>query len=106
LSDFGQGLTLSGAGILITFAALGILIVLILVLKTVFPGRVDRQDPAQAGLAGTDKKAELRKRAAAAGVVALLGAGTQKQKGDLGKVLETPPGEWWRKGLDRIHGKE
>jgi len=41
LSELGQGLSLSGIGILITFSALGILILLILVLKALFPVKGD-----------------------------------------------------------------
>ena len=106
MSGVGQGLTLSGIGILITFAALGILIVLILVLKALFPAWKERRDAPRSGEEHLDRKEELRKRAAAAGVAALLGQRSSSQDRNLGKVLETPHGEWWRKGLDRIHGKE
>ena len=106
MSEFGQGLTLSGIGILITFAALGILILLILVLKTLFPAQIEKPAGSDLIERGSDGKAALRKRAAAAGVAALLGDQARNQGGGLGKVLETPPGDWWRKRLDRIHGKE
>jgi hypothetical protein len=106
LSEMGQGLTLSGVGILITFGALGALIVLILVLKALFPAREAQPTTAMEGSEGPQRTDALRKRAAAAGVAALLGTRTTKRTGSLGKALESPPGEWWRKGLDRIHGKE
>ncbi len=106
MSEFGQGLTLSGIGILITFGALGTLILLILVLKTLFPGRVEKLADSNLDPTGSASKAALRKRAAAAGVAALLAKESKSQEGNLGKILETPPGDWWRKRLDRIHGKE
>lgn len=99
----GQGLTLSGIGILITFGALGALIVLILVLKALFPAREGQPPSTQEDRESPDRTNALRRRAAAVGVAALLGV---KTTGSLGKALESPPGEWWRKGLDRIHGKE
>ncbi len=101
MSELGQGLTLSGIGILITFSALGILIVLILVLKALFPEK-----------AGTAEKEEsagerqvLLKRAAGVGVAALRERRSSSQEKSLGKLLEDSPGRWWRKGLDRVHGR-
>ncbi len=48
MNELGQGLTLSGIGILITFIALGVLIGLILLLKALFPvrdGKPKAKDP-------------------------------------------------------------
>lgn len=106
MSEFGQGLTLSGAGILITFGALGVLICLILILKVIFPARVKEQADFQPTERDLDQKMGLRRRAAAAGVAVLLSDRSCSETGALGSILETPPGEWWRQGLDRIHGKE
>lgn len=106
MSELGQGLTLSGIGILVTFGALGALIVLILGLKALFPGRKEGPEESQAEGTAAGNTAALRKRAAAAGVAALLGARVSENSGSLGQVLESPPGAWWRKGLDRIQGKE
>ncbi len=106
MSEFGQGLTLSGAGILITFGALGVLIVLILVLKALFPARIKKQADFQPSEPDPDQKMELRRRASAVGVAVLLRDRSSSETGALGSVLEIPPGEWWRQGLDRIHGKE
>ena len=110
MGEIGQGLTLSGIGILITFSALGILILLIVVLKALFPVKgMDPEDPhisePSASGAGPDRE-ELRKKAAAAGVAILLEKRLLLTKGRLGSVLEKPVGEWWQRGLDRIHSKE
>lgn len=110
MSEIGQGLSLSGIGIMITFSALGILILLILVLKTLFPVRGDDLEvshPEKTPPSGIDPaREELRKKAAAAGVAVLLSKRSFSRKGSLGSELEKPVGKWWQRGLDRIHGKE
>ena len=110
MDEFGQGLTLSMIGILITFSALGLLILLILALKVLFPERGDDQDTSHSNLGQvsglvTDRE-ELRKKAAVAGVVILLNRRSNLMKGKLGSELEKPVGNWWQRGLDRIHNKE
>lgn len=110
MSEIGQGLTLSGIGILITFSALGILILLILVLKILFPVKKDQpltSLPDQDRESGKDPEREhLLKRAAGTGVAVLMGMKSSPGNGSLGSVLEKPVGQWWQRGLDRIHGKE
>ncbi len=110
MTEIGQGLTLSGIGILITFSALGILILLIMVLKTLFPVKeVDSLTslPNQDQKSGIDPAREdLRKKAAGAGVAVLLGIRSSSNPGSLGSELEKPVSKWWQRGLDRIHGKE
>ena len=109
MDEFGQGLTLSMIGILITFSALGLLILLILALKILFPERGDQDTshPNIGQVSGlvTDRE-DLRKKAAAAGVVILLNQRSYLMKGKLGSELEKPVGKWWQRGLDRIHNKE
>jgi len=110
LSEIGQGLSLSGIGILITFSALGILILLILILKALFPAKgkdFEASHPQETLSSGIDPDREvLRKKAAAAGVVVLLSKRSFTGKGGLGSELEKPVSQWWQRGLDRIHGKE
>ena len=110
MNELGQGLSLSGIGILITFSALGILILLILILKALFPVKDDDLEEShqdETPPSGTDPdREELRKRAAAAGVAVLLSNKSISRKGGLGSELETPVGKWWQRGLDQIHGKE
>ena len=110
MSDLSQGLALSGYGILITFSALGILIGLILLLKALFPHRdtISKREESQSDLTEPpelDRK-ELLKRAAAAGVSVLIQQENRAGRGSLGKLLEDPTTDWWRKGVDRIQGKE
>jgi Na+-transporting methylmalonyl-CoA/oxaloacetate decarboxylase gamma subunit len=110
LNEIGQGLVLSGIGIVITFSALGILILIILLLKRMFPVRGAAETPDYSDSTGEGKDQSDRERlktvaaAAAAGAISL-----QKRKNQargLGEVLETPPGNWWFKMLDRIQTKE
>jgi hypothetical protein len=103
VNELGQGLTLSLIGILVTFAALGTLILLALFLKRVLPPQ--DQVKAAGGLEGAGREA-LKAQAAAAGVAALLEGKKASGKGDLGRLLERPVGNWWKKGIDRIQGKE
>ncbi|MCJ7733936.1 MAG: hypothetical protein MUP11_05250 [Anaerolineales bacterium] len=109
MNEFGLGLTISGIGILITFSALGILIVLILLLRALFPVRDNGNaaDPPGEILPGSSPSREaLKKQAAAAGVLALIRLHTSARSGSLGKLLEEPVGQWWKRGLDRNHEKE
>jgi hypothetical protein len=105
LNEIGQGLTLSGFGILITFSTLGVLILLIALLKKLFPSR--KSAPSGKAPQGKELNRDLRrKKAAAAAVAALLLQSREQPGSDLGTLLESPPGNWWRKALDRIHAKE
>ncbi len=110
MNEIGQGLSLSAIGILITFSSLGILILLILILKALFPVKED--DLEASGLEATSPggstpdRDELRKKAAAAGVAVLLGTKSFSRIDGLGSELEKPVGNWWKRGLDQIHGKE
>jgi hypothetical protein len=110
LNEIGQGLILSGIGIVITFSALGILILLIVMLKIIFPtGQAVRKFDTETGeIPGEDQFTRERKRkiAAAAAASALSLQKDKNQSRGLGQVLESPPGNWWHKKLDRIHFKE
>lgn len=105
MNELNQGLALSGIGILITFSALGILILLILLLKFLFPNR--NMDPVNKVQSDPDPSREdLLKHAAAAGVAILIKGNQPARRGSLGDLLEKPVGQWWQKGLDRNHNKE
>ncbi len=110
MNEIGQGLILSGIGIVITFSSLGILILLIVLLKTIFPaGQAGRKVETEISeIPGEEQSARERKQkiAAAAAAVALILDKDKDRSGGLGEVLENPPGNWWYKKLDRIHFKE
>lgn len=110
MSELGQGLTLSWVGILITFSALGILIGLILLLKVFFPPQEERSTAGGAVVESpslpSQEREKLLRQAAAVGVGVLIQRMHRSTQGNLGKILEEPVGGWWRKGVDRVQGKE
>ncbi|RLD08420.1 MAG: hypothetical protein DRI65_02255 [Chloroflexota bacterium] len=110
LSELGQGLTLSGVGILITFSALALLIGLIVLLKALFPPReehtLDEKTVINGALPPSQEREKILKQAAAVGVSVLVKKMSGSTQGNLGKLLEDPVGGWWRKGVDRVQGKE
>jgi len=110
LNEIGQGLILSGIGIVITFSSLGILILLIVLLKAIFPTvqsvrkiKTGTEEISREEQSDREKKQKV---AAAAAAVALSLDKEKNQSRGLGQVLESPPGNWWYKKLDRIHFKE
>ena len=110
MNEIGQGIVLSGIGIVITFSALGILILVILLLKRIFPVEGAALSPDYSDSAGGSENQSDRERLKTVAVAAAAAAITlQKRKNQsrgLGEVLETPPGNWWFKMLDRIQTKE
>ena len=105
MSDFTQGLALSGIGILITFSALGILILLIISLKALFPENMENEGIDSRQSEPDLDRERLKETAAAVGVATLMkskGFG----KGSLGSLLEKPVGKWWTVNQDRNRGKE
>ena len=99
MSELGQGLSLSGIGILITFCALGILIGLIALLKALFPARDEASGIGEALTASSSQDSpegeDTLKKAAAAGVAVLMKNRSRSGQGGLGNLLETPVTEWW-----------
>lgn len=110
MSEFSQGLTISGFGILITFSALAILIGLIFLLKVIFPVKGKKATPQESERedlpAPSLEREKLLKQAAGVGVSVLLAKMSRSDQGSLGKLLEAPAAGWWRQGLDRVQGKE
>jgi len=105
LNEIAQGLSLSGIGILVTFSALGILIILILLLKLFFPASQTEIDGYSSRFK-IDDRDSLKEQAAAVAVAALLDQESGARKSSLGSVLEDPIGNWWQRGIERVHKKE
>ncbi len=105
MNELGQGLTLSGIGILVTFSALGILILLILLLKVFFPAKQTELDGYSSRFKINDRES-LKEQAAAVAVAALLDRKMESRKSSLGSVLEDPIGNWWLRAIERSHTKE
>lgn len=91
-----QGLLISLLGLLLTFLALGILILTIIVLQRLFsPAQVTSatEEPEGPGLSG--EEGEL---AAAIAAAILLLRAKDKHSAALGSTLENGPGRWWQRG--------
>jgi Na+-transporting methylmalonyl-CoA/oxaloacetate decarboxylase gamma subunit len=90
MTEISQGLTLTLWGVGITFLALGLLILIIFILRWLWPPEVN---PFKA-----DESEEKRREIAAAIAVAVsLLKHEEKRAQDLGRVLEEPRGRWWRR---------
>lgn len=85
MNDYGLGITLSLMGISITFLALGALILLIVLLRALFPSRIPE---AQEKTADVDSVGQTVAMAAAWWYL------RNKKPYSLGKILEQPPGRW------------
>ena len=108
MTDMEQGFILSGMGIVITFSALGLLILLILLLRTIFPaGEIPPDSLQQKKSLGQESDREDKRRKAAAAAVAVFATKLKSENNsDLGKTLESPPGNWWKRALERNQSKE
>ena len=90
MTEFSQGLTLTLWGVGITFIALGLLILIIFILRWLWPPEVNVFKP--------DESEEKRREIAAAIAVAVsLCEYEDKMSQDLGRGLEAPRGRWWRR---------
>jgi Na+-transporting methylmalonyl-CoA/oxaloacetate decarboxylase gamma subunit len=89
VTELSQGLSLTLWGVGITFLALGLLILIIYILRWLYP---PEKNPFKA-----DESEEKRREMAAAIAVAVSLLEHQgKRNQDLGRVLEKPRGRWWR----------
>ena len=92
MSSISQGLSLSLAGILITFAYFGLLILVMVLLREIFKVPPQEKKPEKL------KSAQDIDRMKAAGIAVAVAIQKSKGKPDasLGQLLERPPGRWWR----------
>lgn len=92
MSSILQGLSLSLAGILITFAYFGLLILVMVLLREIF-----KVAPQKEKLSKKESAQDVaRMRAAGIAVVVAMLESKKEKGGSLGQVLETPPGRWWK----------
>lgn len=91
-----QGLLISLLGLLLTFLALGLLILTIVVLQRLFnPTSAAPAEPEPPSARQSEDDSELA--AAIAAAVLLLKKETRLSSA-LGSTLETGPGRWWQQG--------
>jgi Na+-transporting methylmalonyl-CoA/oxaloacetate decarboxylase gamma subunit len=101
MENLGQGLVLSLTGLLITFAALGGLILLIAALEWVFRprrGSAPGAGTAPAVPAPAPPADDLDDVAAAIAAALSQLLAEDRPPGDLGAALRDGPGPWWRPG--------
>ena len=95
MEAFSTGLQLSLYGIVITFLALGLLILVITLLQVFFPAPQKEEETTPVSAESVPESKDSKHR-----VVALAAAWwywQNKRSSDLGKQLETGPGKRWRK---------
>ncbi len=85
MNDYGLGITLSLMGISITFLALGVLILLIVILRALFPPKIPTVQ---------EKPAEPNSVGQAVAIAAAWWYLRNKKNDSLGQILEQPPGHW------------
>ena len=96
-----QGLTLSVAGLLVTFTSLGLLILIIIGLQRLFPPEGDLMAGAEkatsASLPDTMSPTDLDPEVAAAIAIAIEHfRALEYEVGGIGSSLEQGPGAWWQ----------
>jgi Na+-transporting methylmalonyl-CoA/oxaloacetate decarboxylase gamma subunit len=94
LSNISEGLVISLWGVGITFIALGLLILIIFILRWLWPPEINPFKPEES----EEKRREIA--AAIAVAVSLLERG-DRISADLGHVLEGPRGRWWRSKVEK-----
>ncbi len=104
---FWQGLTVTVTGMSLTFAALGVLILAMIVLDRLFRTRrlipdksLSPEKPAAGMLARDTEDEEI---AAAVAVALAHFRSLDICRSGLGAALETGPGAWWNSGLMQYH---
>lgn len=86
MNDYTLGITLSLMGISITFLALGALILLIVLLRALFPSKTP--DTAE------ESNSQVDPVKSAVAIAAAWWYLRNKKASSLGQVLEQPPGNW------------
>jgi hypothetical protein len=97
-TDFSAGLEVSVLGLLITFAALGIFILIIMALKALFPAEEGKADvleaveeaPVVVEMQAVDPEGEV-----VAAIAAALMAVRTTRSASLGQSLQQGRGSWW-----------
>lgn len=87
-----QGLSLSLAGILITFIYFGLMILVMILLREIFKASPSEVETTQEE---TAQDIERKKVAAIAVAIAMLQS-RQEKEASLGQLLASPPGRWWK----------
>lgn len=97
MDNLSQGLLLSLMGVGVTFAALGVLILMIYVLQVLFPAAQPPGEASDHSKAPTvDDEAKKERAVAVAAAWWYLQSEHSEKSAELGKLLEKPRGAWWQ----------
>lgn len=99
-----QGLIVSAVGLVVTFAALGLLIGLMVLLVRLFPTKMPAAETAVPPVAQTTHPSEPDKAALVAAIAAALALAQRTQNQQLGHGLEADHSPWWYKDKARDRG--
>ncbi|WP_322509672.1 OadG family transporter subunit [Anaerolinea sp.] len=108
--DFLQGLTVSVLGILITFIALGVFILIMIVLQRLFPYREEEEEQAETAQIETRQPAEETAVSQDGEIVAAIAAAVAylrlRANPQLGNSFQEGRSRWWfSRRLEAIEGK-
>lgn len=95
-----EGLTLSSIGLAVTFTALALIVLLIMILRALFPSRAagDAQPQTEPrAIASLPTEAVDPKVAAAIASAIEHVKRDRSPSGNLGRALKSGPGPWWRR---------
>ena len=93
MSELMQGLQLSVMGILITFASLGVLILVMVVLRELFAEKPAREEPCKEQVDLLYYQEDLRLRVAGIAVAVAFLKRDEKRAANLGALLESSQGK-------------
>lgn len=100
MSDLAQGLEVSLLGIIITFVALGVFILIMVVLQRLFPAKEavengEEQAPEEPVAAPVETSASEDEQAVIAAIAAAVGFLRAQNRADLGGGLHEGRSGWW-----------
>ena len=100
-----QGLSISLVGLLITFFALGVFIILMVILKRIFPAKPKAEDEEEQGepVIRIDLDQPDENEAVVAAIAAAVSYFQAESRPLLGANLETGHGRWWVANRSALH---
>jgi Na+-transporting methylmalonyl-CoA/oxaloacetate decarboxylase gamma subunit len=108
MTSLAQGLNVSLLGLVITFLALGVFILIMIVLQKLFPGKAEQQVEQLVEDAPMVLEVKTSDDSLEGEVIAAIGAAVtyvrQSGRGQLGGSLAQPRGEWWAARLVSARG--
>lgn len=97
MTPFSQGLEVSLLGLGITFLALGVFILIMVVLQKFFPGKEEaaEEQPAEEAVVAVEIADASEEGAIIAAIAAAVAYARRSGRGRLGETLAQARGNWW-----------